>query len=188
MGLLSPLVVDEHGVLVAGFRRYHAIKYILGWQEVPVVITQNGKPGLTNLMENLERRQLSFYEEAQALRRLFAGVEFSTIAETLSMSPTWVRRRMRFWELPAECIQATKDGKLNVNQVARLIDSKDPLALMDKMLGGSRAPVSNKPDKTQLNAALTECINREANDAAQALLYALGEISEEQFFDSIQRG
>lgn len=191
VGLLSPLVVDEEGTLVAGFRRYHAVK-ALAWEEVDVVVTDSRKSGLANLMENLERKQLTFYEEAQALRRLFVGVEFKEISETLSMSATWVRRRMRLWDLPAEIIQMVKDDELTVNQVADLIDSKDPMALLEQMQGktGSESRrVSGKttrPTLKELKTILTECVSRGCNDAAQALLYCLGDITEEQFFDSIQ--
>jgi ParB/RepB/Spo0J family partition protein len=192
VGLLSPLVVDEDGRLVAGFRRYRAIKS-LGWEDVQVVVTESKKAGLANLMENLERKQLTFYEEAQALRRLFPGVEFKEIAETLSMSATWVRRRMRFWELPAEIIKMAKDGDLTVNQVSDLIDSKDPMALLEHIQGktgseGRRvAGKTVRPSLKDIKVVLTECVSRGCNDAAQALLYCLGDLTEEQFFDSIGR-
>jgi ParB/RepB/Spo0J family partition protein len=193
VGLLAPLLIDKNRVLVAGFRRYHAVKNILGWEEAEVSISETDKLGLSNLMENLERQELTFYEEAYALRRLFVGMEYSEIAKTLSMSATWVRRRMRFWELPAECIQLAKQGKLTVNQIADLIDSKDPLELLAKIRGlsssdGRRsAGKTSRPPLKEIKTALTECVARGCNDAAQALLYAIGDITEEQFFDSIGR-
>lgn len=79
MGLLQPLTVrrGEHGwELVAGERRLRAAK-LAGLRQVPCLV-RSGPTGQTSslfaLVENLQRRDLDFWEEALALRPAAGGL------------------------------------------------------------------------------------------------------------------
>jgi len=71
-GLFHPLVVDDLGNLVAGGRRYEAVKE-LGWKLVPVRLLKD--LGLlerleVELEENLQRKELSWQEEIELKSRI----------------------------------------------------------------------------------------------------------------------
>ena len=73
-GILQPLTVRRAGdgyELVAGERRLRAAR-IAGLREVPCLVAQVGEEdsALLALMENLQRRDLDCWEEAQAISRL----------------------------------------------------------------------------------------------------------------------
>ena len=74
LGLLQPLTVrrqDGGWELVAGERRLRAAR-LAGLEEVPclTIQTDSQSSSLLALVENLQRRDLDFWEEALALRRL----------------------------------------------------------------------------------------------------------------------
>lgn len=75
-GILQPLTVRRQGTgyeLVAGERRLRAAT-MAGLREVPCLVAQVGEEdsALLALMENLQRRDLDCWEEAEALSRLIA--------------------------------------------------------------------------------------------------------------------
>ena len=75
-GILQPLTVRRAGEgyeLVAGERRLRAAR-IAGLREVPCLVAQVGEEdsALLALMENLQRRDLDCWEEAQAIARLIS--------------------------------------------------------------------------------------------------------------------
>jgi ParB family chromosome partitioning protein len=72
-GLLQPIVVskgrgEDHYKIIAGERRYHAAKS-LGWQEIECKILDRPEKEIYKLavIENLQRENLSPYEEVDAL-------------------------------------------------------------------------------------------------------------------------
>jgi ParB family chromosome partitioning protein len=73
VGLIQPVVVTQSGALyqlIAGHRRLAAVKE-LGWTEIPAyVIESDAAPKLQQLVENVQREELTPLEEAQALFEL----------------------------------------------------------------------------------------------------------------------
>lgn len=70
IGLLNPLTVNTEGKLLAGRRRFQAVKE-LGWTEVPVRILDSNGPVFdfkVALDENLKRKNLSDVEIAEAIK------------------------------------------------------------------------------------------------------------------------
>lgn len=195
LGLLSPVVVNKDNVLVAGFRRFHVISNILNWQEVPVVVIgEEVNAGLANLQENLERHDLTFFEEAQAVRRLFPDGNDQQVADALNQSRSWARLRIKFWELPPAIIELARSGKLSISKIAILVSSKNPQELCEKILNTDTneakivAGHSERPSRKKIQQTLTECINRGLHDVAQAFRYSIGDMTEEEFWDSIDKG
>src|SRR5947209_5933262 len=73
-GILEPLVVRQRGdrfQIVAGERRYQAAVQV-GLRELPVVIREADDTEMLELalIENLQRKDLTPFEEAEALQRL----------------------------------------------------------------------------------------------------------------------
>jgi ParB family chromosome partitioning protein len=187
-GLQQPLIVDSNDNLVAGFRRYEALTK-LGWQgPIWVSVTDSPNPPVINLIENLERKNLSFYEEALAVKRLFPGYSEQEVADAVGLTRGWSRPRIKMWELPQEIIDKIRLGDLTAKKVAQIVNSKNSKALCDKLIGGEELPdVVGRPGKKEIQSAITTCLERGQLDLAQAFRYVLGDINEEEFWDSVGR-
>ncbi len=70
VGIINPLIINTENMLVAGGRRYTALKE-LGFKDVPVVIVKKGKlhDELISIDENLVRKDLTKIEMEHSLRR-----------------------------------------------------------------------------------------------------------------------
>ena len=116
LGLLQPLTVrrGEGGwELVAGERRLRAAK-LAGLQQVPCLSVQaDGQTSsLFALVENLQRRDLDFWEEALALRRLQGDFALSQeeLARRLGKSQSAIANKLRLLKLPQEVLSALRDA------------------------------------------------------------------------------
>ena len=174
-GQQQPVVVrDGYGdnyVLVSGFRRYHAIRFYLQWTEIDVRVDDGDTPDSTlNLVENLHRNNLSFWEEALALKKTFPlDTPLSDVARQLGKSRIWVRPRFHLWNMPEWVILGAREGRLSSGQVAALMAGK-PSA----NTGSIRA--ANRPCDKQLRAVATILLSEGKVEAATAITYALGDI------------
>ena len=105
-GVLQPLLVikSEDGYsVIAGERRLRAAK-LAGLERVPVMVLDKDSRECAEiaLIENIQREQLSFFEEAEGYRRLCD--EFSLtqaeIAQKLSKKQSTISNKMRLLRLP----------------------------------------------------------------------------------------
>ncbi len=102
--------------LVSGYRRFTACSKILQWETIPAFIRTDfdeHQASLYNLTENIDRKDLTIYEEAQALLKVFpVKTPIKQMAKILKRSPIWIRRRLLINELPAELQAAIRSGLL----------------------------------------------------------------------------
>lgn len=118
-GLKIPIIVqpsaDARGVpagfeyrIVAGHRRYTAAKVLLKWASIPATVVtglSTADARLTNLIENLERKNLTLYQEAVALRQTFPDpISYEKMAKEVNKSSSWCRVRWRLLDSP-EAVQ-----------------------------------------------------------------------------------
>jgi ParB family transcriptional regulator, chromosome partitioning protein len=121
-GVLSPILVrankDEPGkyTLVAGERRLRAAK-IAGLTSIPVMLngdssTDTSRTLAMQLVENLQRADLSPLERAHAIGALKEshGLSVRDIGERLGVSKSMVQRSLDILSLPADLLNALKDG------------------------------------------------------------------------------
>lgn len=187
-GLQQPMVVDHEDNLVAGFRRYAALERLGTTGEVWVSVTDSPNPPVVNLIENLERENLTFYEEALAVKKLFPNHTEQEVADAVGMTRGWSRPRIKMWELPQEIIDKIRLGDLTPKKVAQIVNSKNSKELCDKIIGGEELPdLNTKPGKKELQSAITTCLERGLLDLAQAFRYVLGDIVEQEFWDSVDK-
>ena len=104
-GILQPLTVRRVGSgyqLVAGERRMRAAR-IAGLREVPCLVAQVDEQdaGMLALIENLQRRDLDYMEEASAIARLLRryGLSQQQAAEKLGRSQSAVANKLRLLRL-----------------------------------------------------------------------------------------
>lgn len=106
VGIVHPITVRYCGEgeyeIVAGVRRYLAALR-LGMDKVPCIITDSdrGESVLLSLSENLQRKNLSFFEEAEGMRRVteLLGLTQDQLAQKLGKSQSAVANKMRLLQL-----------------------------------------------------------------------------------------
>lgn len=110
MGILQPLTVRRGAdgwELIAGERRLRAAA-LAGLDRVPCLPlrTDSQTSSLFALVENLQRRDLDFWEEAQALDRLIRTYCLSQeeVARRIGKSQSAVANKLRLLRLPSEVL------------------------------------------------------------------------------------
>lgn len=131
-GILQPLTVRRAGEgyeLVAGERRLRAAR-IAGLREVPCLVAQVGEEGsaLLALMENLQRRDLDCWEEAQAIARLISryGLSQEEAARRLGRAQPTVANKLRLLRLPEDVRALLRENGLTERHARALLRLQDP--------------------------------------------------------------
>ncbi len=136
-GILQPLLVRrEEGryLLIAGERRLRAAK-MAGLTKVPCILTD--KPAATaarlSLIENLQREDLSFFEEAAAYRRLMEDFSLSQaeLAREVSKDPSTIANKLRLLRLPISAQILIRTNGLSERHARALLKIKEPEQVMD---------------------------------------------------------
>jgi len=127
-GILQPILVTRAGDryrILAGERRARAAR-LAGLTEVPVVVRE----GLADrdhllfaLVENLQRRDLTALEEADAYRHLREdfGLTQEEVAERVGKDRATVANALRLLKLPAAIRAALEDGTLTAGHARALL-------------------------------------------------------------------
>ena len=110
-GILQPLSVRRKGggryELIAGERRLRAAM-ICGLEQVPCLVLEVSRESscLLSLIENLQRRDLDFWEEAKALERLTTvyGLSQEEAAAKVGKSQSAGANKLRLLRLPQEVL------------------------------------------------------------------------------------
>ena len=136
-GILQPLTVrrtDEGYELIAGERRLRAAK-LAGLREVPCLLARSSEEesALLALIENLQRRDLHYLEEAAAIARLIAtyGLSQEQAAERLGKSQSAIANKLRLLRLPGTVVELLQQGDLSerhARALLRLADEEEQLA------------------------------------------------------------
>lgn len=131
-GLLQPVIVTRDGDyyrIVAGERRYMACE-MLEWTEIPAIVKdyEGSSLAAVALIENLQREDLSFMEEAQGYRRLMDEFELTqeVLAQRLGKSQSTIANKLRLLKLPDEVRELLKEGKLTERHARTLLKLNNP--------------------------------------------------------------
>ena len=131
-GILQPLTVRRAGEgyeLVAGERRLRAAR-IAGLREVPCLVAQVGEEdsALLALMENLQRRDLDCWEEAQAIARLISryGLSQEEAARRLGRAQPTVANKLRLLRLPEDVRALLRENGLTERHARALLRLQGP--------------------------------------------------------------
>ena len=130
-GILQPLSVRRTPagfVLVSGERRLRAAR-LAGLQEVPCIVVEvdDAASSLLALVENLQRRDLDFWEEAQALDKLIRTYHLSQeeAARRIGKSQSAVANKLRLLKLPREVLEILRDGGATERHARALLCLED---------------------------------------------------------------
>ena len=143
-GVLQPLLVKrgegKKFILIAGERRWKASK-LAGLQRVPVIIKNLDEPeaALIALVENLQREDLNFLEEAKAYRKLMEDFNLTQgeIAERVSKRQSTISNKIRILALPEELqemLMASKLTERHARALLKLSDEKDRKRVLKRVI------------------------------------------------------
>ncbi|MCI8912564.1 MAG: ParB/RepB/Spo0J family partition protein [Lawsonibacter sp.] len=132
LGVLQPLTVRRREgawELVAGERRLRAAR-LAGLETIPClsIQTDGQTSSLLALVENLQRRDLDFWEEALALRQLVDTYRISQeeVARRVGKSQSAVANKLRLLKLAPETLALLRDGGAGERHARALLRLEDP--------------------------------------------------------------
>lgn len=142
-GLLHPIIVRvaEHGYqVIAGERRLRACK-LLGWGSIPAIVRvmDDRTAAEMALIENLQRRDLHFLEEAEGYERLLAEFQLTQeeLAKRIGKSQSSIANRLRLLKLDKEIrdiISREMITERHARALLRLASSKAQLEVLNEII------------------------------------------------------
>jgi ParB family chromosome partitioning protein len=159
-GIIEPIVARQRGTrfqIVAGERRYQAAVQV-GLREIPVVIREVDDTEIIEiaLVENLQRKDLTAFEEAEALHGLATRCNYTheDMARRLGKSRSSITESLSLNGMPEEvknlCRLADIHSKSLLLQVVRQGDPQKMVALVEKIArdgGATREEVRKETAK-----------------------------------------
>ena len=142
-GIIEPLIVRQRGAryqIIAGERRYHAAVQV-GLRDVPVIVREVDDAEVMELalVENLQRKDLTAFEESEALHSLATrcGYTHEDMAKRLGKSRTSITESLSLNNMPVEvknlCRLADISSKSLLLEIVRQGDPQKMLALVEKI-------------------------------------------------------
>lgn len=133
-GILNPLTVRLRCgkyELVAGERRLRAAK-LAGLEEVPCILIDVNMEdaSLIALVENLQRRDLDFIEEALGISQLIRmfGMSQEEAARRIGKSQSAVANKLRLLKLPSDVLESLRQNGLTERHGRALLRLANPVA------------------------------------------------------------
>ncbi len=153
-GLIQPIVVRQMASdwfeLVAGERRLRAMK-LLNMENVSAIIVNTGEEesAAMALIENLQRENLNFIEEALAFEKLINdfGVTQQVLAEKIGKTQSTVANKLRILKLPQSVKNILIDNNLTERHARALLKLQDENIMLDLL---------EKVIERELNVSQTE--------------------------------
>ncbi len=142
-GIIEPIICRRRGhryQIVAGERRYQAAVQ-LGLAEVPVVLRDVDDAEMIEiaLIENLQRKDLTPFEESEALFSLSqqSGLTHDQLAKRLGKSRTAITESLALNQMPEDvknlCRLADINSKSLLLQIVRQSDPQKMIALVERV-------------------------------------------------------
>lgn len=174
-GILQPINVRKCGVnyeIVSGERRFRAAK-LCGLEEVPCIVidADDERSAVLALIENIQRRDLSYFEEALAIERLikFYGLTQEDAAARLGKAQSTIANKLRLLkfsdaernllikgnvtERQARALVRIDDEKLRIHAMGKMIINKLNIEQTEDMVEGILHGVIPKKREEQVQPA-----------------------------------
>ncbi len=126
-GILQPLSVRRVGLsyeLITGERRLRAAQQA-GITDVPCILMNmdDRESGMAAMVENLQRQDLDFLEEAWGIRKLLADFSMSQeqVARLLGKSQSAIANKLRLLRHSPEVLRAIREGGLTERHARALL-------------------------------------------------------------------
>ena len=167
-GILQPITVRQTNKgyeLVSGERRLRASK-LAGLVSIPCIVVDvnNMKSAVFALIENLQRQNLNYFEEAIAIDRLMSeyGISQEDAARRLGKAPSTVSNKLRLLSLPEDARKKLMENGLTERHARALLklDKEDIMPIIDKI-------IEKKLNVTQTDELIEELIDKKASPKRQ---------------------
>lgn len=143
-GILQPLIlkkeVNGEFLLIAGERRFRAAT-MAGLDRVPAIIKDATEEeiGLIALVENIQRENLGYIEEARAYQRLMEKYDISqaALAEKLGKNQSTISNKIRILSLPDDLQEFLVENKLTERHARALLkveEDRERRIIADKVV------------------------------------------------------
>ena len=143
VGLLQPLVVrkvNQEFELIAGERRLRASK-LVGLEKIPAImfdVNDIGSAAIA-LIENIQREQLNYFDEAISYRRLIEDHRLTQqqVAKLIGKSQSSVANKLRLLKHPTEVIQRLRKHGLSERHsraLLNIIDEDEKHSIIDSIV------------------------------------------------------
>ena len=163
-GILQPITVreTEQGYeVVSGERRLRASR-LAGMLSVPCIVIEvnDFKSAVYALIENLQRQNLGYFEEAVAIERLMKdfGLSQEEAAKQLGKAPSTVSNKLRLLSLQPEARDILIKNGLSERHARALLKLPE-----DKIMPVLKRIVERKLNVTQTEAYIEEILATKAN-------------------------
>lgn len=160
-GILQPITVREveNGYeLVSGERRLRASK-LAGLLNVPCIVVEVNslKSAVFALIENLQRQNLGYFEEALAINKLMKDFSLSQdeAARRLGKAPSTVSNKLRLLALPEEVRNLLSENGLSERHARALLRLQE-----NEITEVLQKVIDRKLNVTQTDKLVDEYVNR----------------------------
>jgi ParB family chromosome partitioning protein len=143
-GVIEPVTVrliDNGYMVVTGERRYRAAQ-LAGLEEIPCIIKHLSDEEVLvyQLIENLQREDLSPIDEATALKKLAeTGLNQTDIAQKIGKSQPYISKLLKILELPKSILEEAQKLEVSKEHMLQLLKSKNPEQLWEQIKSGATA-------------------------------------------------
>lgn len=143
VGLIQPLVVrkvNQEFELIAGERRLRASK-LVGLEKIPAILFDVNDIGSAAiaLIENIQREQLNYFDEAISYRRLIEDHRLTQqqVAKLIGKSQSSVANKLRLLKHPTEVIQRLRKHGLSERHsraLLNIIEEEEKHSIIDSIV------------------------------------------------------
>ena len=171
-GLLTPISVrkiERRFELIAGERRLLAFQ-LLGENKIPAIVEKMDErhSAVLALVENLQRKELDFYEEAEAMSALIKsyGLTQQQVADRLGIAQSTVANKLRLLRIDSEVIRKLIDKGLTERHARALL----PLAEDARLTAAAEQVVRRQLNVAQTERYVAELLSRQKNQGSRLLI------------------
>ena len=146
-GVLQPIILRENGggeyTIIAGEIRYRAAK-MAGLEKIPAIVRamEEQEAALVALVENVQREDLNFLEEARAYKKLIDdfGLTQTEVAEKVNKKQSTISNKIRILALPEDIQEKIIVNNLterHARALLKLHDEEDRLKITQRVVANS---------------------------------------------------
>jgi len=139
VGLLSPILVRRTAdgyELIAGERRLRAME-TLGWRDCDAIVlgARERDCALIGLIENLQREELHYLDEAMACRRILRehNLTQDALAAAIGKSPSALANLLRLLRLDEAVLRALRQSDLSERHARALLRLREPARQLEML-------------------------------------------------------
>jgi ParB family chromosome partitioning protein len=142
-GLIQPIIVreaEEGFQIVAGERRYRAC-CMLGMKDISAIVQEmnDEKAAAVSLIENIQRKELNYFEEANAYSILLNqfGMTQDELARKIGRSQSAIANKLRILRLPdevKEIIDPAMVSERHTRALLKINNSETQIEILNKII------------------------------------------------------